>query len=182
MKKKSVAVIRCSGFAAIIQSALEGQSGPDCAAIKTSVKALSPEGIPGACAFGCLGGGSCAAACPLKAITLKEKGPASVDQEKCVGCGKCVKICPQQLIRLIPPENTIQPFCSGRAPAKETRESCSSGCIGCGICEKACPVGAIRVEDQHAVIDQERCIACGMCASKCPRGVIHDANGIFSIR
>ena len=156
MKKKSVAVIRCSGSAAIIQSALEGQSGPDCAAIKTSVKAISPEGIPRACAFGCLGGGSCAAACPLKAITLKEKGPASVDQEKCVGCGKCVKICPQQLI--------------------------SSGCIGCGICEKACPAGAIRVEDQHAVIDQERCIACGMCASKCPRGVIHDANGIFSIR
>lgn len=182
MKKKSVAVIRCSGFAARVQSAPERQGGADCASLKMSVQASFPEGNPGACAYGCLGGGSCAAACPLKAITLKEKGPASVDQEKCVGCGKCVKICPRQLISLIPPENTIQPFCSSKAPAKETRESCSSGCIGCGICEKSCPAGAIHVEDLHAVIDQERCIACGMCALKCPRSVIHDANGIISIR
>ena len=55
-------------------------------------------------------------------------------------------------------------------------------CKGCGICEKACPAGAVRVIGQHAVIDQELCIACGMCAAKCPRGVIHDANGIITVK
>ena len=128
MKKKSVAVIRCSGSAAIIQSALEGQSGPDCAAIKTSVKALSPEGIPGACAFGCLGGGSCAAACPLKAITLKEKGPASVDQEKCVGCGKCARLCPLNVIRM-----------EGGRPAWRGK-----ACAHCMSCIQNCPAKAIE--------------------------------------
>lgn len=186
MKKKSVAVIRCNGSAGLPRSVPQeqsnGQGGADCESIKMSIKASDPEDIPGICAYGCLGGGSCAAACPLKAITLKKNGPAAVDREKCVGCGKCVRICPQQLISLVPPENTIQPFCSGRAPAKETRETCGAGCIGCGICEKVCPAGAVHVEDRHAVIDQALCIACGMCASRCPRGVIHDANGIISMK
>ena len=120
--------------------------------------------------------------CPRQAIALRERGSAEVDRDKCIGCGKCVKICPQQLIALVPAENTIQPFCSGTLGAKETRAACDAGCIGCGICERVCPVGAMHVEEQHAVIDQERCIACGMCAARCPRGVIHDANGIVSVR
>jgi len=104
-----------------------------------------------------------------------------VDRNVCIGCGKCMKVCPQNLIALIPEENTIQPLCSSLSSAKETRSACGAGCIGCGICERLCPAGAIRVIDVHAVIDQGRCIACGMCAMNCPRGVIHDANGILAV-
>ena len=43
-------------------------------------------------------------------------------------------------------------------------------------------MGAISIENNHAVIDEEKCIACGMCAVKCPRGVIRDYNGIFTVR
>ena len=155
------------------------------------------------CAFGCLGCRSCAAVCPRQAISFRENGSARADREKCIGCGKCVKACPQQLIELVPAENTIQPFCAGQAAAssacaqdgdsapKEKKAACAAGCIGCGICEKVCPAGAIRLLPvsapggaplRHAVIDQDRCIACGMCAVRCPRGVIHDANGLLSVR
>ena len=44
---------------------------------------------------------------------------------------------------------------------------------------KNCPMGAIRLEDNHPVIDESLCVSCGMCASKCPRGVIKDAFGIL---
>ena len=54
-----------------------------------------------------------------------------------------------------------------------------AGCIACGICVKNCPMGAIRLEDNHPVIDESLCVSCGMCASKCPRGVIKDAFGIL---
>ena len=54
-------------------------------------------------------------------------------------------------------------------------------CIRDRICVKNCPVNAVRIEDSHAVIDEEKCIACGMCAVKCPRGVIIDYDGIFKM-
>ena len=47
---------------------------------------------------------------------------------------------------------------------------------------KNCPADAIRIENNHAVIDEEKCIACGMCAVKCPRGAVRDYNGIFTVR
>lgn len=132
------------------------------------------------CTFGCIGCGACEQACRLKAISVPEGGAARVKAEICVGCGLCVKSCPQQIILLIPAENTIQPRCANRASAKEARAQCGVSCIGCGICERACPSGAIHVTGNLAVIDQGKCIACGMCAAKCPRGVIHDANGIIT--
>ena len=175
IKKK--AVIRCAGASAWKSGTESVRDKGSCEAIR----AAFPEGAR-ACVWGCLGGGSCVAACRLHAISLRENGSAVVDKEKCVGCGLCVKACPQHLISLVPAENVIQPFCAGRAAAKETRLMCGAGCIGCRICEKACPAGAIHVTDNRAVIDQSRCIACGMCAAKCPRGVIHDANGILAER
>ena len=39
---------------------------------------------------------------------------------------------------------------------------CDAGCIACGICVRNCPMGAISIENNHAVIDEEKCIACGM--------------------
>ena len=64
----------------------------------------------------------------------------------------------------------------------QTRKDCSVGCIACGICVKNCPADAVRIENNHAVIDEAKCIACGMCAVKCPRGIILDADGIFTVK
>jgi len=41
-------------------------------------------------------------------------------------------------------------------------------CIGCTTCLKHCPTEAIRIRNNHAVINQERCIDCGECIRVCP--------------
>lgn len=174
-RKKHVAVVHCAGGAkrneAIDLTALP----KDCSKILEQY----PDGIH-SCSYGCLGGGSCVAACRLHALSINEKGVAEVDRDKCVGCGLCVKACPRNLIRLEAPEGTIQPLCSNAQKAADAGKSCPSSCIGCRLCEKNCPCGAISVINLHAVIDREKCIACGMCAMKCPRGVIHDVDGIYA--
>jgi ferredoxin len=174
-RKKRVAVVHCLGGSTL----KEGVSRDDLPGNCAEILEKNPEGIS-ECRYGCLGGGSCVAACRLKAVTITEKGAASIDRDKCVGCGLCVKVCPQGIIGFVLPEDTISPKCSNKDAGAAARKACESGCIGCGICEKNCPAGAITVEDHCAVINQDRCIACGMCAVKCPRGVIVDANGIFT--
>ena len=41
-------------------------------------------------------------------------------------------------------------------------------CNGCTTCLKHCPTEAIRIRDNHAVINQARCIDCGECIRVCP--------------
>jgi electron transport complex protein RnfB len=155
-RKKQVAVVHCFGASHLENGSL-------------------------ACRYGCKQCGLCEAACRLQAISFPEnRGAALVSRELCVGCGLCVKACPQNLIRLEPAENTIQPLCSNQEAGKDARKECDTSCIGCGICEKNCPSDAIHIIDCCAVIDPGKCIACGMCAVKCPRGVIRDANGIIT--
>jgi NAD-dependent dihydropyrimidine dehydrogenase PreA subunit len=40
-------------------------------------------------------------------------------------------------------------------------------CTGCATCVDACPTGAIKMEDNHAVITDE-CVECGACVDSCP--------------
>ena len=51
-------------------------------------------------------------------------------------------------------------------------KACSYGCLGGGDCVRACQFGAIHVEDDLAIVDEELCRACGKCVSACPRGLI----------
>ena len=174
-RKKHIAVVHCAGGARLNEGIDRASLPKDCSQIMEQY----PDGIL-SCSYGCLGGGSCVAACRLHALSINEKGVAEVDREICVGCGLCVKACPKHLIRLEAPEGTIQPKCSNEQKAAEAGKACTSSCIGCKICEKYCPSDAIHVIDFHAVIDREKCVACGMCATKCPRGVIRDADGIYT--
>ena len=124
------------------------------------------------CMSGCLGLGSCQAACPFDAIHI-ENGVASVDENKCMACGKCVKACPKSLIKLVPKKSKVWVLCSNPETGKYVNQYCKKGCIGCRLCEKACAFDAVHVIDNHAVIDYKKCKNCGACARRCPRGVIH---------
>jgi aryl-alcohol dehydrogenase-like predicted oxidoreductase len=40
-------------------------------------------------------------------------------------------------------------------------------CIGCGKCLEACQQGALRIENNKAVVDEDKCTLCGYCSAKC---------------
>ncbi|MDR3113811.1 MAG: electron transfer flavoprotein subunit alpha [Endomicrobium sp.] len=48
----------------------------------------------------------------------------------------------------------------------------SDKCIGCGACESACAFGAVKIENNAAVIDLNQCRFCGSCVSACPVSAI----------
>ena len=124
---------------------------------------------PDACLFGCIGLGDCAAACPARAICLKD-GIAHVDTERCLGCGLCQTICPKHLISMIPQETTDVVMCNNQEKGADARKNCKNACIGCKKCEKVCPNGAVTVENNLAKIDYSKCVGCGACAEACPTG------------
>lgn len=160
------AVVACSGDCEHTPKRFDYQGLNRCAAVK------GLYGGDGACAYGCLGYGDCAAVCPFGAIAV-EQGIAKVDRSKCVGCGLCAKACPNGVIHLVP-EHRCKPvvLCSSRDKGTDTRKACSAGCIGCMKCTKVCAKDAIIVENNLAVIDQERCVGCQLCVKECPVGII----------
>ena len=166
-RKKNIAVVHCSGGA-------KQNEGIDFAALPKDCNQILeqyPDGIH-SCSYGCLGGGSCVAACKLHALTINEKGVAEVDRDQCVGCGLCVKACPKHLIELVPykAEHLVQ--CSSHDKGPAVKKVCTAGCIGCTLCTKQCEFDAIHMENNVAVIDYEKCTNCGKCAAKCPAKVI----------
>lgn len=181
-RKKKTAVVQCAGGCRA-GSPAQGENGKgsesrlyeNCA---DAAQKLSQDSS--LCRWGCLGLGSCVEVCRLGAVFINSGGTAEIDRSRCVGCGLCVKACPRHLIRLTEPEYHIYPACVSEALGAQTKKECAAGCIACGICVKNCPADAIQIEENHAVIDEEKCISCGMCAVKCPRGIIRDYDGIFA--
>ena len=163
---KMVAYVKCSGTC-------------DKAGIKANYYGISDckraAAIPGrgdkACSFGCMGFGSCVAACKFDAIHV-EHGVAVVDKEKCVACGKCVATCPKSLIELVPYAAPHKVQCNSKEFGKAVKEVCSAGCIGCKMCTRVCEADAITVENNIAKIDYSKCTGCGKCAEKCPAKII----------
>ncbi len=131
--------------------------------------------IPGAgekaCAYGCLGFGTCTKACKFDAIHVVD-GVALVDKEKCVACGKCIQACPNHLIELVPYKDKHFIRCSSQDKGKAVMDVCDVGCIACTKCVKDCPFGAISMNGNLPVIDFSVCKNCGKCSRSCPRSVI----------
>jgi NADPH-dependent glutamate synthase beta subunit-like oxidoreductase/NAD-dependent dihydropyrimidine dehydrogenase PreA subunit len=79
------------------------------------------------CNIGCLGLGTCAAACPFDAITMGPDGLPVVDEIKCTGCGTCERVCPKHIITL----SSV----TRRILKEYTTEDCTTPC------QRACPAG-----------------------------------------
>ncbi|MBO5525915.1 MAG: 4Fe-4S binding protein [Clostridia bacterium] len=123
------------------------------------------------CSFGCEGGGTCAAVCPQKAITIEE-GRSHINTDRCISCGTCALNCPKAILRRIPVSAPVYVACSSNCKGKDVMNACTKGCIGCGLCAKNCPSGAITMVNNLPVIDYKKCTGCLTCVGKCPRKVI----------
>lgn len=161
------AIVRCSGGGGNANLKYHYEGAVDC---------LAAERMGGGdkmCATGCMGLGTCVAACRYDALHIVN-GQAAVDADKCTGCGACAAVCPKHLIELIPASAKYCVMCRSPEPGALTRKQCAAGCIGCKICEKQCPTGAITVNGCIAAIDYSKCTSCGACAAKCPRKIIRE--------
>jgi len=162
---EQVACVRCGGTCEHTQPKEEYHGIRTCAAARLFFSGS------GSCAYGCIGMGDCAAACPQNAIYM-EKGIAVVDTKSCIGCGLCAKACPQGVIAMMPDTSKTEVLCSSHDPGALTHRLCTAGCIACRKCEKACESGAITVTGNLARIDRAKCTGCGKCAEVCTTGAI----------
>lgn len=171
--EKMTAFVKCQGDCDKAKSKFDYYGQDDCR-FEASV-----SGGHKACSHGCLGDGSCVAACAFDAIHIVN-GVAVVDKEKCVACGACIKVCPKHLIELVPYDKKIRVVCNSLDQAAFAMKACTTSCIGCGKCAKGCPVEAIEMTTignlvppaKIAKIDYNKCLQCGKCVSECPRGAI----------
>lgn len=159
------AVVACSGSLCNITTKYQYEGVQSCAAC------VELHGGSSSCAYGCLGFGDCAAACPYDAISVQD-GLARINQSKCTGCSSCVAVCPKHIISIRKASAQPVVLCASHQKGAQTRKACTAGCISCMKCERSCPVGAIKVTDNVAFINQELCTSCGFCVSVCPVQVI----------
>jgi len=164
-KEAIVAKVLCKGTCDVTGKKYEYSGVRDC------VAAQRYGGGEKACLYGCIGFGSCVQVCKFDAISI-ENGVAQIAEEKCVACGACANICPRKLIELVPVSQKALVTCLSKDRGVFMKQVCTKGCIGCGICVKNCEAGAIKVQENVAVIDRTLCTGCGTCAEKCPKKII----------
>ena len=144
--EKMVAFVKCAGTCEKAKEKYQYSGVQDC-----NMAAALPGAGSKACSYGCMGYGSCVAACPFDAIHVVD-GVAVVDPVECKACSKCIAACPKKLIELVPYKAECRVECSSHDKGKDVMAVCSVGCIGCGICATMCPDAAleIREEEDHA--------------------------------
>lgn len=164
-----IAHIKCAGdlSKAVRKYSYEG--------IEDCVAASLLHGGPKGCQYGCLGFGTCVTQCPFDAMTLSKEGLPVINGEVCTGCDKCMSVCPKKVIQMIPTGAHVCVNCNSRDKGASVRKQCAAVCIGCGLCSKACPHGAIKIENNLAVVDSSICISLcdqAICLTKCPTEAI----------
>ncbi len=116
------------------------------------------------CDVGCLGLGTCAAACPFDAITMGEDKLPKVDPTLCTGCGTCERVCPKHIIKLTSVTRRILSF--------NTLGDCLAPC------QATCPaqidipayikaIGERRYEDALTIIKEHNPLPL-VCGRVCP--------------
>lgn len=162
------AQVMCSGTSDFAKKKYVYAGAKDC------ISATKLAGGDKLCPNGCVGLGTCVAACPFGAIAVVN-GVAVVDYKKCEGCGVCTHACPKGIIKLIPYNSRHWVGCMSVEKGAVTRKQCDVGCISCKMCEKACEYGAVKVTDFVAAVDYAKCVGCDKCVEKCPRHIIWSA-------
>ncbi len=166
LKEKLVAVVFCQGDSEASAFPGDYQGIPDCAA------AVYSQDVAKRCKYGCVGLGSCVAACPFDAIHLSPTGIPFVDAEKCTACGKCVAACPRDLIELHPVSRKTFVYCKSQDPGVIARKVCKKACIACKICVKAAEKDenpeAVSMQGNLAVVNTEHYTAKPEYGEKCP--------------
>ena len=132
-------------------------------------------GGPKECPVGCIGLGTCVAACPFGALTIGEDKLPHVDPALCTGCGTCERVCPKDIIHLTSVTRRILGF------------NAFNQCLA--PCQATCPaqidipayiraVAEGRYEDAVHVIKEHNPLplVCGRvcphpCESACRRGI-----------
>ena len=169
VQERRVAFVRCSGGEQAGHKFDRYVGIQDCVAMTK----VSGNGTL-ECSSGCLGGGTCVAACKFDAIHINARGVAEVDREKCTCCMQCAKVCPRKVIVSMPYAVDVVLPCANHEKGAAAKVHCAISCIGCRLCEKNCPSGAITVNNNVARIDYDKCTSCGICVTKCPRKLITD--------
>ena len=127
-----------------------------------------------ACAYGCLGYGTCSRVCPFGAITMNDDNLPVVDIVRCTGCRKCEQACPKRVIEVLPASRQVLVACHSKDKGADTKKNCQAGCIACGKCVKVCPFDAPSVANNLSRIDLEKCKVCSLCVAPCPMNTIID--------
>lgn len=63
------------------------------------------------------------------------------------------------------------PSCRVAAGIAGGPKQCRFSCMGLGDCMAKCAFGAISMEQNLCVIDEDKCTGCGACVEECPRSV-----------
>ncbi len=159
--EKKIALIACAGDTRFVADRARYLGVPDCASAHTIAGGIK------SCAYGCLGLGTCAEACPFDAIAISDKGLAYIIEDKCTGCGNCVDSCPRNLISMVPAAEPVHVLCRNPEKAKAVKAVCSVGCTGCKLCVKRSkrfdmegPLSRVNYEAKDE-IPEETYLACG---------------------
>ena len=169
--EKKVAYVFCKacGDKSVVTSEYSGIS--DCRAAS-----LIHNGGKG-CKSGCLGFLSCAAVCPVEAISKDKDGNVVVDKNKCIACGKCIDTCPNKVIHFIPFSAPYAVSCNNKQRGAEVNKVCSVGCIGCTICVKKFPNSGCHMDEFLSVIDYSTPMSeIADAAEACPKKIIRKIN------
>ena len=139
--EESVAVVQCQGGNKEASERFQYQGIQDC-----NAAVLIAEGSKG-CIYGCLGLGSCVAACPFDAMRMNDNGLPEVLEDKCTACGICVQTCPRDIMAIIPKKQKIYLGCKSQDRGKKVKQVCKVGCTGCTLCAnpKVTPSGSIEM-------------------------------------